>query len=253
MKGSPMKSLFNILLALFRPATAVDRAGTSIKWLWLPVVGILLVSAVLKASIGTPLEIEEAFEQFDAIQLEQGAEVVVIESDAYADGGTVELNAEGGGMAISLVAAIVFGGLGALFGVLYVATFFFLAAKVWANQVGYTVMLTVASLSLAPHAIRNFIQAVYMQVTGDFLAHPGLGALVAPATPFDPPGVAYALLSQIDIWVIWGLVILAAALFSRTIGFQKKQVIAAMVTFIAVTGIFGAVPSLVAWATLGGM
>lgn len=260
MKGNPMKALFNILLALFRPATAIDRAGTSVKWLWLPIVGILLVSAVAKASIGAPLEIEEAFSQFDAVQLEQGVtqvedEGTVVEASPLEEMPVVEgeLALDGGMMAIGHVAAVVFGSLGALFGVLYVATFFFLAAKVWANQAGYTVMLTVASLSLLPHAIRNFIQAAYMQVTGDFLAHPGLGALVAPATPLDPPGVAYALLAQIDIWVIWGLVILAAALFSKTIDFQKKQVIAVMVTFIAVTGIFGAVPSLVAGALLGGM
>ena len=237
-----MKALLNILLALFRPATAVDRAGASTKWLWLPVVGILVVSAVAKAAVGAPLQLEEVFglgAQFEQVEVDgvevPPEEIVLPEGEVPVDGGVT---------AIAAVSAIVFGGLGALFGVLYVATFFFLAAKVWANQAGYTVMLTVAALSLVPHAIRNFIQAAYMQVTGDFLAHPGLGALVAPATPFDPPGVAYALLAQIDIWVIWGLVILAAALFSKAIGFQKKQVIAAMATFVAVTGIFGAVPSL---------
>lgn len=251
MKGNPMKALLNILLALFRPATAVDRAGTSVKWLWLPVVGILVVSAVAKAAIGAPLEIEETFGQIEQIeQVEVDGAEVLPEEVIVTEG---ELPLDDGLTAIASVTATVFGGLGALFGVLYVATFFFLAAKVWANQAGYTVMLTVAALSLVPHVIRNFIQAVYMQVTGDFLAHPGLGALVAPATPFDPPGVAYALLAQIDIWVIWGLVILALALFSKAVGFQKKQVIAAMATFVAVTGIFGAVPSLVAGALIGGM
>jgi len=96
-------------------------------------------------------------------------------------------------------------------------------------------------------------QAIYMSATGVFLQHPGLGGLVAPASPLDPPGLPYALLSQIDIWIVWGLVILFGALLSTTMGIGRKRAVTGLVTFVAITGILQAIPTLIAGAFLGSM
>jgi hypothetical protein len=162
---------------------------------------------------------------------------------------------EGGAMqaanSIAATAAMVFGILGAAVAILYIATFFFVAAKTWANPVGYTTMLTAAALSLVPHAIRNIIQAAYMGANGVFLQHAGLGALVAPTDPTQAPGAAYAVLAQIDIWVVWGLAILFTALLSSAVGFERKRAITAMLTFVGITGVLQALPTLVAGAFMG--
>jgi hypothetical protein len=84
-----------------------------------------------------------------------------------------------------------------------------------------------------------------------FLQHAGLGALVAPTDPTQAPGAAYAVLAQIDIWVVWGLAILFTALLSSAVGFERKRAITAMLTFVGITGVLQALPTLVAGAFMG--
>ena len=260
-----MKALIGAIVALFRPARGLDKVGAAAKWLWVPLALLLMVSAVIKAGVGTPLQMIELAEQADIAFEEQMQQLPeeerelieesIAEEEAVArEADIVEVSpadAQFGG--VIAAAGVVTGGLGAILGLLYMATFFFIAAKTWAVPVGYTVMLTVASISLIPHAIRNFIQSAYMTATGDFLAHPGLSALVAPGDPLTPPGAAYAVLQQIDAWVIWGLLVLLLALLSQAVGFNRKQAITAMIAFVVVTGILGAVPTLVGGMLMGGM
>lgn len=260
-----MKALIGAIVALFSPARGLEKVGAAAKWLWVPLALLLLISAVIKAGVGAPLQmiqLQEQQAQLSEAQMEQMPEEEqalmkesIAEEEAVArEADIVELtpadDALGG---VITAAGVVTGGLGAIIGLLYVATFFFIAAKTWAIPVGYTMMLTVASISLLPHAIRNFIQSAYMTATGELLAHPGLSALVAPVDLVTPPGLAYSVLQQIDAWVIWGLVVLLLALLSQTVGFNRKQAITVMIAFVVVTGILGAVPTLVGGMLMGGM
>lgn len=260
-----MKALIGAIVALFRPSRGLEKVGTAAKWLWAPLALLLLASAVIKAGVGTPLQMIELREQADIAfeeqmqQLPEEERALMEESIAEEEAVALETDVveispaddQFGG--VIAAAGVVTGGLGAILGLLYVATFFFIAAKTWAVPVGYTTMLTVASLSLVPHAMRNFIQSAYMTATGEFLAHPGLSALVAPSDPLAPVGAAYAVLQQIDAWVIWGLAVLALALLSQTVGFNRKQAMTVMIAFVVVTGILGAVPTLVGGMLMGGM
>ncbi len=82
--------------------------------------------------------------------------------------------------------------VGAFFALLYIATFFFVAAKTWAMPVKYSSLLSIAGLALVPHTIRNVIQTIYMASTGVWLQHAGLGALVAPKDALTAPSAFYA-------------------------------------------------------------
>lgn len=249
-----MRAFLSMLLGLFRPARGLGGAGAAVKWLWLPLAAILIGSVVFKVAVATPMSMEATTAQADEM-LQKEMESWPEEERARYEKEMAEAEASGdftqdqamemvGGIATT--AAYVFGVLGAAVAIIYIATFFFVAAKTWANSVGYTTMLTVGALSLVPHAIRNVIQAIYMSASGVWLQHSGLGALVAPTDPMQPPGAAYAILAQIDIFVLWGLAILFGALLSRTVGFERKRAISATVVFIVVTGVLQAVPTLVA-------
>lgn len=254
-----MRALLSMLVALVRPARGLEKAGAAVKWLWIPLALVLMVSVAFKVSVATPLQLEAQMAEADAQMQaemekwpeEQRKEYEKAQAEGEASGDFVapETAVEQAG-GIAGVAAMVFGVLGALVAIIYIATFFFVAAKTWANPVKYTTMLTVASLSLFPHAIRNIIQAVYMGSTGTWIAHNGLGALVAPATG-EAPGIVYALLGQIDIWVLWGLALLVGALFSSVVGFQKKKLVPAFAVFIGVTAVLQAVPTLVSALFMG--
>jgi hypothetical protein len=256
-----MRAFASILLGVFRPAKGLAGAGDAVKWLWIPLAVILLGSVLFKTGVATPMKSEfqraqmeetlrkdmENWPEADREQYEREM------AKAEASGDFTEEQILDTTTSITAVADLVFGVLGAAVAIVYIATYFFVAAKTWANPVKYTTMLTVASLSLLPHAIRNIIQGVYMSSAGVWLQHGGLGALVAPASLTDPPGVAYAILSQIDIFVLWGLAILLGALVSAAVGFEKKRAVSAVGVFVAITGLLQALPILVSAVFMGGM
>ena len=250
-----MSTIRSVALALFRPAKGVDGAASALKWLWVPLALVLLGSVAVKTVVSTPLSIE-ASQQAVRDQMEKDLasmpeeERKAIEESNKTEQTTVD---EVSGSGIVSTSAMVFAVLGAALAIVYIATFFFVAAKTWANPVAYTTMLSVASLSLVPHAIRNVIQTVYMSSSGVWLQHSGLGAMVAPATPQDPPGAVYAVLAQVDVWVLWGLAILFFALMSQTVGISRKRAVTGIITFVAITGILQAIPTLVTGVFLGAM
>lgn len=254
-----MRSFAHILTGIFRPGKALERAGAAVKWLWIPLALILIGSVLFKTAVSTPMKIEAQSAEAEAIFQEQIDSMPEADREQYEkDMAAAEANGEftqdqalDTAMQVTSIADIVFGALGALVAILYTATFFFVAAKTWANPVTFPTMLTVASLSLIPNAIRNVIQGISMASTGVWLRYAGLGALVAPSDPAEAPGAAYAVLSQIDLFVIWGLVILFGALVSKTLGVDKKRAVPAMLVFIVVTGLVKAVPVIVSGMLAG--
>lgn len=253
-----MRVFASVVSALFRPAKGVDGAAAALKWLWVPLTLLLVISAAAKAGVAAPLSFKATMEQAqEQVEKEQGRSTALSEGEqAEVEVLGQEMGAEqpGGGVeAIVATSAMVFAVLGAVVAVFYTATFFFIAAKTWANTVKYSTMLSVGALSLVPTAMRNFLQAASMTATGQWIQHEGLGALVAPATVTDPPGVAYAFLSQVDIWVVWGVAVLFGALLSQTVGFGRKHAVTATLAFVGLTIILRAVPTLVTGVFLGAM
>ena len=248
-----MRSFAHILTGLFRPGKALERAGDAVKWLWIPLALILIGSVLFKTAVSTPMKIEAQTAEAQAMIQEQIESMPEADQKQYEkDMAAAEANGEFSqdqaldtAMQVTAVADMVFGALGALMAIMYTATFFFVAAKTWANPVKFATMLTVSALSLAPNAIRNVIQGISMASTGVWLRYSGLGALVAPDDPMQAPGAAYAVLSQIDLFVIWGLIILVGALLSKTIGVDRKRAVPAMLVFIIVTGLVKAIPTLI--------
>lgn len=255
-----MRSFGSILLGLIRPGKGLDQAESATKWLWVPLAVILLGSVLLKTVIALPIQEAQMQEQLDVVMQEQLETMPEGERANYekemaaaeASGDFSQDQAVDAVASVTSVAGIVFGLLGATFALLYIATFFFVAAKTWANPVKFGTMLTVAGLSLLPHALRNVIQGVYMAGSGVFLQHSGLGALVAPTDVTQAPGMSYALLSQIDIFVLWGVALLFGALLSKTVGFEKRRAISATVAFVLVTAVLQAIPTIIAGMFAGG-
>jgi hypothetical protein len=244
MMEARMNVFTGVLTALFKPAKGVDALQGALKYLWIPLVIILAASVVGKAVIAAPMQSKVQQEAADTAlkaQTEQmsAEERASFEKDMEQIGGVETINT------VANTAAIVFGIVGAAFALLYIGTFFFVAARTWGNGVNFSVMLSVAGLSLLPHALRNIVQMIYMGVTGVLLQYPGLGALVAPKDAMTAPSTAYAVLSQIDLWVIWGVIVLFGALMSKTVGLEKKRAVAGITAFVVITGLFQAVPTIV--------
>lgn len=259
-----MKSIGSMMVALFRPRRGFDGLAEGARWLWLLPFVLLVASAMLKAGVSTPL----VMQQRDAFTREQMSEPVeqgsaersagssVKDSGSFeTDAFTTDEDATGDGTAaLSMVAttsAVVFGGIGAAVSVLFTALFFFIAGKVAARETRFGAYLTLASAAFIPHVLRNIVQTLYMLATGIGLSHPGLGALVAPADPTVAPPLSYALLSQIDVWVLWGLALLAGGLTSKLVGFERPRAWTAFGSFVVVVIVAQAIPTIVSGALMG--
>jgi hypothetical protein len=255
-----MKGLGSMLVALFRPKRGFDGLAAGAKWLWLLPLALLVVSAMLKAGVSTPLVMKEQ----EAFITEQMGQVTIDGESAAMSGEKERAGAEPGSpdvvvpedqmatvSAIATTSAVVFGGIGAAVAVLFTAFFFFIAGKVAAKETRFGAFLTLASVAFVPHALRNVVQTLYMNATGIALQHEGLGALVAPADPSVAPPLSYAVLSQIDIWVIWGLVILVGGLLSALIGCDRKRAWTTFGAYVAIVALLQAVPTIVSGAFMG--
>lgn len=246
-----MKLVSNTLLALFRPTKGVDGLGESLRWLWIPLAVLLVASVLLKVNVAAPLRVEVETAEADAI-LASDLEKIPEEERAFVEQQVAESDANGAGENTAKTALLVFGVLGAIVSVVFTATFLFIASRTWASLVGFTTMLAVAALSLVPNAIRNLVQAIYMASTGVWLRYPGLGALVAPTDPTRPPSAIYALLSQVDLWMLWGLAILFGALTATVVGFPKKRAVSSVLIFVAMAALAHAIPAVIIGMLAGG-
>ncbi len=245
-----MRVLSGIFTTLFKPAKGVDSLGDALKWLWIPLVIILATTVVAKAVVATPMSVVAQKEAADAA-LRQSFEQMPEADRAQVEKDMAENNVIETAGTIANTAAIVFGVVGSLFALLYIATFFFVAARTWAMSVKYTSLLSIAGLSLVPHMFRNVIQTIYMASTGIWLQHQGLGALVAPKDALTAPSAFYAVLAQVDVWIVWGVLILFGALMSKTVGLEKKRAVAGILAFVAITGIAQAVPTIITGVFMG--
>lgn len=246
-----MKVIGNALLALFRPAKGIDGLGSAIKWIWVPF-AVLLVATVLIKTVATgPLMLAAEQKSRDEIiskQMESMSEEEKVSFERDMAQTQEQIDTSG----IVMTASVVFGIVGALAAILATALFFLIAAKTSANPVGFGAMLSVAGLSFAPHAIRNIVQTVVMSGTQVWQEHAGMSSLAVPADPSKSPNVLlYGFLSQIDIWVVWGIAILFGALTAKAIGFEKKRALTTVLAFVAVALLIKMVP-LVLSSVLGG-
>lgn len=245
-----MRVLSGIFTTLFKPAKGVDLLGDALKWLWIPLVIVLATTVVAKAVVATPMSVAAQKEATDAA-IKQSFEQMPEAERAQAERELADSGALEAAGTIANTAAIVFGVVGSLFAFLYIATFFFVAARTWALPVKYTSLLSIAGLSLVPHMIRNVIQTMYMASTGIWLQYQGLGALVAPKDALTAPSAFYAVLAQVDLWIVWGVLILFGVLLSKTVGLEKKRAVAGILAFVAITGIAQAVPVIVTGVFMG--
>ncbi len=250
-----MKPLLTMVTALVRPRHAFGAMDAgAIRWIWIVPLVLLAASAMAKGAVNAPLVFTEQQEALERrMSGPVGTEMSGEEAPKDVEIAQPMLPEEEIAVVstVATTSAIVFAGIGSVAAVVLAALFFFIAAKVSAKELRYTAPLTVVSIGLLPHALRNVVQTLYISATGSPLTHAGLGALVAPADVTEAPPLSYAVLSQIDLWVIWGLLILFGGLTSSLIGLERKRALTAFSAFVAIVFVLQAVPVLIQGAFIG--
>lgn len=131
---------------------------------------------------------------------------------------------EAASIRVRVASGIIFGILGLVIAWFLKTAFFYLLSKVWESKVGFLTLFSSMGLVYLPFFLRNILQSSVMLSTGKWIQHQGLSALVASSDPASWSTVGYALLSKIDLWVLWSLLLLFVAL-RVSVGLSGKRAV----------------------------
>lgn len=113
----------------------------------------------------------------------------------------------------------------------------------------YVQMVTLVLWCWLPFALRDLVQAVYVVVNGQLPLHKGLSFLVAGSDQVQNAGnLLYGLLSQVDPFLVWHLILVGVGLAVSTRSTRLKTALGT-VAYWAVTALVGLAPSLLGMLT----
>jgi hypothetical protein len=139
---------------------------------------------------------------------------------------------------------IVFGILGLIVTWLLRGVVLFFISYLFGTEYKYKQMVTLVLWSWWPFALRDLVQAVYVLINGQLVINRGFSFLVASGDQVQDAGNAvYGLLSQVDLFLVWHLLLVAVGLAVTTRSTTIKTAIGT-VAYWALTALVGLAPTL---------
>lgn len=144
---------------------------------------------------------------------------------------------------------IVLGILGLVLTWLFRGAVLFFIGYLFGTDNRYVQMVTLVLWCWLPFALRDLVQAVYVVVNGQLPLHKGLSFLVAGSDQVQNAGnLLYGLLSQVDPFLVWHLILVGVGLAVSTRSTRLKTALGT-VAYWAVTAVVGLAPSLLGMLT----
>ena len=141
--------------------------------------------------------------------------------------------------------ALASGLLGLLIGWIVAAAILYIVSLLAGGELDYGRAFALAPWLWLPYGLRDLAQALYIFIDGKMIVYQGLSFLVATGDSLkDVRNLAYLLLSQVDLFSLWHLLLVYAGL--RAVG-QLSRGSAALTTLLyaATMLALGAVPGLI--------
>jgi hypothetical protein len=218
---------------------------------WLPaLLAALLI--VLPIVVAAPLTARQAREAFLAAQ-EQMGERVDGEMSAEEQARVEQAMSITASPLITAVFPAVGGVVGRVVGWLAWAGALYLAGLAVGGRSTFGQMFRMVVWAWLPYVLRGLLQTVYILASGQLIAHPGLSGLVQGDRPVSemvltPPSpgqtLLVALLSQVDLFLIWNLILLVIGVTVVTRLPRRKAILLTLGVWLLLTAL-GLVPALV--------
>lgn len=223
-----MHALKTALMTYVRPRAAFERLRERPAYVWLWALVVLVAATTLHTAVYAPRMIELQNEVIESQGLDQGEDAI-------------PANVRESLETVSIVTAYVAGPLGLAAGALIVAVILYAVAKAWGAQAGFALTLGTVVMARLPEALRALVQSGYMLATGSWVDHQGLGAMVATPDVLTSPNVGYALLSLVDAFSIWSIVLFAVGLVVA-LGLPRKRALIIVGAYVALGVVMTVVP-----------
>ena len=215
------------------------------KWtLWLAPALVIVVSLIIVTAVSAPamseLSKEQAAQQVEAqMGSLEGEQAEQIQRTLETFTSPLFLAATG----------IVLGILGLVLTWLFRGAVLFFIGYLFGTDNRYVQMVTLVLWCWLPFALRDLVQAVYVVVNGQLPLHKGLSFLVAGSDQVQNAGnLLYGLLSQVDPFLVWHLILVGVGLAVSTRSTRLKTALGT-VAYWVVTALVGLAPSLLGMLT----
>jgi len=222
-------NLWQLLVSIIdRPAVTMSYVGKKPGWAWvmpalLVLVG-LVVFSVVTAPLTSELALRQAQQQMASLPPQQ-AEQAAAQVERFTSPSMMAAFSIIGG----LVALAVTWLLGA--GVLY------FLGLVAGGEANFAQSLAILVWSWLPYALRNLVLAAYVAYSGQLISQ-GLSFLVATGDQAkDTANWLYSLLSQIDLFYLWHLILVIVGLAAVGRLSKTKATIVGLVYLAATTAL----------------
>jgi hypothetical protein len=225
-----------------------ERGGRT--WLWPALLAVLLV--VLPVAVAAPITARQTREAFIVAQ-EQLGERSGTEMSAEEQAQMEQAMSVTASPLIITIFPAVGNAVLRIVGWLAWAGVLYLAAMALGGRSTFRQMFRTVVWTWLPYTLRGLLQTVYILISGQLIAHQGLSGFVQQDRPigemvFSPPSpgqtVLVALLSRVDLFMVWNLILLVIGVMVVTRLPRRKATLLTLGVWLLLTAL-GLVPSLV--------
>ena len=219
-------------------ATVSERARRT--W-WLPALLVVLL-IVLPVLVSGPLRTTQAREEMRTAQEEM--------AERMGEDVSEEQLEQAMSMAASPLITVVFPAVGSavsrVVGWLVWAGALYLTGMVFGGRSTFKQIFPVVVWAWMPYALRGLLQTVYIVVSGQLIVNPGLSGLVQSesavsetvlASPSTGQIFLTALLSRIDLFLVWTLILLVIGVEVTTHLSRRKAVLVTLGVWVVLTAL----------------
>ncbi len=196
-----MEAFKVFIYSIFKPLNAfrIIEKKWGFKIYWFTALLILVVAVVSSYVIGPKMQ-EYLLESQIQTMRENFPEMEISEE---------QLKQFSGMGAFTNIMMIVSPIVGSIIGWLFIALIYWGLILVFGGETNYNKTLTLVIISSVPVLISNLVNMFYTLYTGKLIIHQGLSGLVATGDTFvNASNLLYLILSRVDIFILWGLILL---------------------------------------------
>jgi len=236
-KSKEKVGILRLLLGMvIQPERTLSYIRDHSKWLWLVPAILAIITFIIKGMVTAPIAAKFAAEQMQKqlanIPPEQLAQMPSMVTKGPSPT-FIALTTIGGGL---LALAISW---------LFQAGVLHFVCLPLGSQGHFIQMFSIIAWARLPHFVRDVLQTAYIALTHKLSVHPGLSSLVATGDPLkDSTNLVYALLSRIDLFLFWNLLLLIIGV-AVVSGFSRRKAVVISLGYWALTTGLGLIPVLI--------